>query len=115
MISGLVEQVEGEIEQIDADGAYDTRHAYEVTAARETRLVVPPGENAVPWDKDHPQNAVLEQVVHGAWRNGRKSRAIIDVVSRKTPCTVSSSCLAITWPRVCLKPRSPLKVVESCS
>jgi hypothetical protein len=58
----LVEQVEGKIEQIDADGAYDTRHVYEVAAARETRLVVPPRENAVPWVKGHPRNAVLEQV-----------------------------------------------------
>jgi len=44
----LVEQVKGKIEQIDADGAYDTCHVYEVAAARETRLVVPPRENAVP-------------------------------------------------------------------
>ena len=58
----LVEQVKGKIEQIDADGAYDTCHVYEVAAARETRLVVPPRENAVPCEKGHSRNAVLEQV-----------------------------------------------------
>jgi hypothetical protein len=63
-----------------------------------TRLVVPPRENAVPWEKDHPRNAVLEQVAQGAWRNGRKNQAIIDEVSRKTPCTASSSCSATAWP-----------------
>lgn len=62
VFEGLVGQVEGVIEQIDADGAYDTRHAYEVAAALETRLVVPPRENAVPWEEGHPRNAVLETV-----------------------------------------------------
>lgn len=62
VFEGLVGQVEGAIEQIDADGAYDTRHAYEVAAALETRLVVPPRENAVPWEEGHPRNAVLEAV-----------------------------------------------------
>ena len=34
VFEGLVGQVEGEIGQIDADGAYDTRHAYAVAAGR---------------------------------------------------------------------------------
>lgn len=66
VFEGLVEQVEGMIEQIDADGAYDTRSAYEVAAAREATLVVPPRENAVPWEEGHPRNEVLAQIAeHG--------------------------------------------------
>jgi len=72
VFEGLVEQVEGELEQIDADGAYDTRQAYAVAAARETRLVVPPRENAVPWEKDHPRNAVLEQVAQRGMAEWKK-------------------------------------------
>jgi hypothetical protein len=106
VFEGLVEQVEGELEQIDADGAYDTRQAYEVAAARETTLVVPPRENAVPWEKGHPRNAVLEQVAQRGRRHGRKNQAIIDGVSRKTPCIASSNCSATAWLPVCLKPRS---------
>jgi hypothetical protein len=62
VFEGLVEQVEGGLEQIDADDAYDTRQAYELPAAQETTLVVPPRGNAVPWEKGYPRNAVLEQL-----------------------------------------------------
>jgi hypothetical protein len=44
----LLDQVEGNIEQVDGDGAYDTRAAYDAAQARDARLVVPPRENAVP-------------------------------------------------------------------
>ena len=72
VFEGLVEQVEGELEQIDADGAYDTRQAYAVAAARETKLVVPPRENAVSWEKGHPRNAVLEQVAQRGMAGWKK-------------------------------------------
>jgi len=58
----VVEQVEGEIGQIDADGAYDTRGAYQVAAGRGATLAVPPRDNAVPWEDGHPRNAVLAQI-----------------------------------------------------
>ena len=53
-------------------GRYDTRQAYAVAAARETKLVVPPRENAVPWEKGHPRNAVLEQVVQRGMAEWKK-------------------------------------------
>ena len=37
-----------------------------------TRLVVPPRENAVPWEKDHPRNAVLEQVAQRGMAEWKK-------------------------------------------
>ena len=46
VFEGLLDQVEGNIEQIDGDGAYDTRGVYEAAAARGARLVVPPRDNA---------------------------------------------------------------------
>jgi hypothetical protein len=58
----LVDQVDGVIEQIDADGAYDTREAYDVAAQREATLVVPPRENAVAWDADHPRTQALAAI-----------------------------------------------------
>jgi len=69
----LVEQVEGQIEQIDGDGAYDTRKAYEVAAARQAKLVVPPRENASPWEVGHPRNAVLEQVTERGMAQWKKA------------------------------------------
>jgi transposase len=62
VFEGLLEQVEGKIEQISADGAYDTRNAYDVAAAHEAKLVVPPRENAIPWEEGHPRNEVLRQI-----------------------------------------------------
>ena len=83
MFEGLIDQVEGDIEQIDADGAYDTRQAYAVAAAREARLVVPPRENAAPWEQGHPRNAVLEKVAQrgmAEWReeSGYHRRSIAE-------------------------------------
>lgn len=47
VFGALVEQVDGVIEQIDADGAYATREAYKVVAQRQATLVVSPRDNAV--------------------------------------------------------------------
>jgi hypothetical protein len=73
VFEGLMEQVEGPVEQIDGDGAYDTRNAYAVAAAREARLVVPPRENAVPWEEGHPRNAVLAEIAEHGLANWKRS------------------------------------------
>ena len=58
----LVDQVEGSIEQIDADGAYDTHEAYDVAKDRGATLVVPPRENAIPWEAEHPRTQTLREI-----------------------------------------------------
>ncbi len=71
VFEGLMDQMEGNIEQIDTDGAYDTRNAYEAVAQQEAVLVVPPRENAVKWEDDHPRNAVLDAITakgRAAWK-----------------------------------------------
>ena len=55
-------QIEGTIEQIDVDGAYDTRSVYEAANQRGARLIVPPRENAVLWEDDHPRTKVLTAI-----------------------------------------------------
>jgi hypothetical protein len=40
VFAGLINQVEGNIDQIDGDGAYDTREAYDVAKNRGATLVV---------------------------------------------------------------------------
>lgn len=62
LFEGLIDQIDGVIEQIDADGAYDTREAYDVSKQRDAKLVVPPRENAVPWEEGHPRNEALQQI-----------------------------------------------------
>ena len=62
VFAGLVDQIEGKIEQIDADGAYDAREAYEVAQARQATLIVPPRENAVAWEEGHLRTQALAQI-----------------------------------------------------
>lgn len=58
----FVDPLDGVIEQIDADGAYDTREAYNLAAQHQTTLVVPPRDNAVAWDADHPRTQALAAI-----------------------------------------------------
>ena len=71
VFEGLLGQVEGRIGQVDADGAYDTREVYGAGMARGAEVVVPPRENAVPWEEDHPRTlalaAIAEQGLEG-WK-----------------------------------------------
>jgi len=62
VFAGLIDQTGGNIDQIDADGAYDTRTAYEVAAKQGARLAVPPRSNAVKWKAGHPRNDVLDEI-----------------------------------------------------
>ena len=50
------------MEQIDADGADETREADDVVAQRQAMLAVPSRENAVPWDTDHPRAQALAAI-----------------------------------------------------
>jgi hypothetical protein len=62
VFGGLMGQIDGAIEQIAGDGADDTREAYDVAAHCQAKLVVPPRENAVPWEADHPRTQVLAEI-----------------------------------------------------
>lgn len=62
IFGGLLDQVEGPIGQVDADGAYDTREVYEAGMARGAEVVVPPRENAVSWDENHPRTRALADI-----------------------------------------------------
>ena len=79
----LVGQVAGTIEQIDGDGAYDTRGAYDVAAELGATLVVAPRENAVPWEDGHPRTqalAEIEEKGRGQWKkdSGYHHRSIAE-------------------------------------
>ena len=62
VFGGLIGQIDGAIEQIDGDGAYDTREADDVAGQCQAKLVVPPRDNAVPWEADHPRTQALTQI-----------------------------------------------------
>jgi transposase len=64
----LLEQVEGEIRQVSADGAYDKRRCYDALAARGAKAVIPPRRDAkiwqhgncpgAPWQRDENLRAI---------------------------------------------------------
>jgi hypothetical protein len=47
VLSDLLEQVDGDIEQVSADGAYDSEGSYREITERGARPVIPPRKNAV--------------------------------------------------------------------
>ena len=57
VFAGLLDQIEGTIAQVD--GAYDTRSVYAATGKRGAQVAVPPRDNAVPWEADHPRTQAL--------------------------------------------------------
>jgi transposase len=68
VLEDILEQIEGEIEQVTTDGAYDHRHCYEEIAQRDARAVIPPRKDAVIWqhgnrkDPPHPRDENLRQI-----------------------------------------------------
>lgn len=62
VFQGLLDQIEGAIAQVDGDGAYDTRGVYDAAMARGAKVAVPPRENAVPWEADHPRTQALAAI-----------------------------------------------------
>lgn len=63
----LLEQVAEPIEQVLADGSYDTRACHEAIAQRQARAAIPPRENAQPWEPKadgsvHPRTALLAPI-----------------------------------------------------
>ena len=62
VFQGLLDQIDEDIAQVDGDGAYDTRGVYDAAMERDATVAVPPRENAVPWEADHPRTQALATI-----------------------------------------------------
>ena len=49
ILPDLLEQVEGEVKQVSADGAYDSRNCYDAIRERKARAAIPPRDGARIW------------------------------------------------------------------
>lgn len=58
----LLAQVEGDVAQVSADGAYDTEGAHAAIRARDAKATIPPREGAVLWGNGHPREAILAEM-----------------------------------------------------
>lgn len=67
VFQGLLDQIEGDIAQVDGDGASDTRGVYNAALERDATVAVPPRENAVPWEADHPRTQALATIAERGW------------------------------------------------
>jgi transposase len=74
VLNDLLEQIEGEIEQVSTDGAYDHSHCYDEIAERGAKPVIPPRKDAVIWQHGnckvppHPRDENLRYIR----KHGRK-------------------------------------------
>lgn len=80
VLADLLDQIEGEIEQVSTDGAYDHRHCYDEIAAKGAKAVIPPRKDAKIWqhgnckDEPHPRDENLRAIrKHGRKRWKRDS------------------------------------------
>ena len=62
LLPGLLGQVDGEVAQVSADGAYDTEGCHRSIAERGARATIPPRDGAIPWGDDHPRDAILAAI-----------------------------------------------------
>lgn len=74
LLPDLLEQIEDDIEQVSADGAYDTSACYDAITERGAKSAIPPRKNAVIWKHSnckappHPRDEALRCIRKG----GRK-------------------------------------------
>lgn len=75
VLSDILDQVDDEIKQVTADGAYDHRHCYDEIAQRGAKAVISPRTDAVIWQPGncnappHPRDENLRYIR----RHGRKN------------------------------------------
>lgn len=74
VLGDLLDQIEGTIEQVTTDGAYDHRHCYDDITKREAKPVIPPRKDAKIWQHGnckappHPRDENLRHIR----KHGRK-------------------------------------------
>jgi Transposase DDE domain len=83
ILPDLLEQIEGDIEQVSADGAYDTRDCYDALTERGAQPVIPPRKNAVIWQHGnskappHPRDEALRTIRQRGRKRWNQNSVII--------------------------------------
>ena len=62
VLADLLGQVEGDVSQVSADGAYDTKGCHAAMAERGAKAALPPRDGAILWGNDHPRNGILKEI-----------------------------------------------------
>lgn len=85
LLGALLEQVEGPLEQVTADGAYDTQNCYRAIVEREAKPVIPPRENAVlnegeQWAARNQTLSRISEIGRAGWKeeSGYRRRSLAE-------------------------------------
>ena len=73
LLEDLLEQVEGEISQVSADGAYDSRNCYDAIRERQARAAIPPQKRARIWQHGNARGErhIRDENLRAIRRTGR--------------------------------------------
>jgi len=74
ILPGLLAQVEGEISQVSADGAYDSRNCYDALRDRGARAAIPPQKRAKIWQHGNTkaERHIRDENLRAIRRKGRR-------------------------------------------
>ena len=63
VLEDLINNIDGKIDKVILDGAYDTKGNYKSLIKREIKSVIPPREGAVKWEmENHPRNLAIDRI-----------------------------------------------------
>jgi len=101
----LLDGIEGDIETVSADGAYDKRKCYDVIAERNAQANIPPREDAQYWDKEgesHARNQTLnriEAVGRAEWKreSGYHRRSLAETMMFRFKTIFGDTCSRRTF------------------
>ena len=73
LLPDLLEQVAGEVSQVSADGAYDSRNCYDAIRARKARAAIPPRRRARIWQHGNTRGErhIRDENLRAIRRKGR--------------------------------------------
>jgi IS5 family transposase len=73
LLEDLLDQVEGEVKQVSADGAYDSRNCYEAIREREALAAIPPRKGARVWQHGNTKGErhIRDENLRAIRRTGR--------------------------------------------
>lgn len=101
----ILEGVEGEIEAVSADGAYDKRKCYDAIEERGAQANIPPREDAQYWEKEgetHARNQNLkriEEVGRAQWKqeSGYHQRSLSETAMFRFKVIFGNTCSRRTF------------------
>ena len=62
VFADLLGQVEGDVSQVSADGAYDTQGCHAAITELGAKATLPPRDGAILWGSDHPRDGLLNEI-----------------------------------------------------